>query len=383
MQYRRFGKSNFEVSALGFGCMRLPVVGGDMNVVDEPRAIEIIRYAIDQGVNYIDTAYPYHGGNSERVVGKALKDGYRQKVKVATKLPCWDVKAPEDFDLFLDEQCDRLQVDFIDIYMLHNLQATFWPQVRDLGALSWLDKIKSEGRIGEIGFSYHHNYELFKEIVDVYDWSFCQIQYNYMNENVQAGTPGLKYAAERDLAIIIMEPLLGGCLANPPNQVRKIWEDAPAKRTPADWALHWLWHKPEISIVLSGMSTMEQVEQNISSACNSGIGSLTDAELELFDRAREEYEHLSIVPCTQCGYCMPCPTGVDIPFNLQLYNDALVFGGTQEELNRNLYPGLPEDARAGACTACRECEEKCPQSIIISEWMPKIHERFKPRDTDK
>ena len=208
MQYRTFGRSDFRVSALGFGCMRLPVIGGDADAIDEPLAIRMLRHAIDQGVNYFDTAYPYHGGNSERVVGKALKDGYRRKVKIATKLPSWAVNQTSDFDRFLDEQCRRLQTDFIDFYLVHNLQATLWPKVRDLGVLDWLRRIKAEGRVGEVGFSYHHDYDLFASIVDAHDWAFCQIQYNYMNENVQAGTKGLHYAARKGLAVIVMEPLM-------------------------------------------------------------------------------------------------------------------------------------------------------------------------------
>ncbi len=376
MNYRRFGRLDFDVSALGFGCMRLPVLGGDYNAIDESLAIEMIRHAIDRGINYIDTAYPYHGGNSEGVVGKALRDGYRARVKLATKLPSWAVNEPADFDRFLNEQCERLQVDFIDFYLVHNLQALFWPQVRDLGVLDWLDRVKAEGRIGEVGFSYHHDYDLFTEIVDAYDWCFCQIQYNYMNEEVQAGTKGLLYAAEKDLAVIVMEPLLGGALANPPDKIREIFSEAPIRRTPADWALRWLWDKPEIATVLSGMSTMEQVEENLESVRRAELYSLADDELALIDRVRDAYERQRVVPCTKCGYCLPCPAGVDIPFNLQLYNDALVFGGNQKGLNQALYLGLSSEAKAAACDACHACEENCPQAIPISEWMPRVRERF-------
>jgi len=376
MKYRQFGRLDFDVSALGFGCMRLPTLGGDASVVDEPLAIDMLRYAIDHGVNYVDSAYGYHGGNSEKVVGKALEDGYREKVKVATKLPPWSVKEADDFDRILDDQMDRLQVDHIDVYLLHNLQAAFWPKIRDLGVLDWLTKIKADGRVSELGFSFHDSYELFTEIVDAYDWTFCQIQYNYMNEEVQAGTKGLEYAAEKGLAVVVMEPLLGGCLVNPPEPIQAIWDSAPAARTPADWALQWLWHKPEVSVVLSGMTAMEHVVENVESACRSGVGSLTEDDLKRFDQVRQEYEAINVVPCTRCGYCMPCSEGIDIPRNIQLYNDALVFGGNQAVLNRNLYHCLPEEARASVCAACRECEEKCPQDIEISEWMPKIAEQF-------
>jgi len=378
MQYRPFGRSDFHVSALGFGCMRLPTVGGDVNVIDEPRAIEMLRYAIDHGVNYLDTAHPYHGGHSERVLAKALRDGYREKVRVATKLPTWAVKEAGDFDRFLDEQLERLEADRVDFYLLHNLHAPFWAAARGLGVLDWLDRIQADGRAGAVGFSFHDTAELFTEVVDAYDaWALCQIQYNYMNETVQAGTKGLEYAAAKGLAVVVMEPLLGGCLAEAPEAAQAIWDAAPRRRSPAEWALQWLWDRPEIAVVLSGMSTMQQVVENVASASRSGVGSLTDDDLARIARVREHYESLHAIPCTRCGYCMPCPEGVDIPRNMQLYNDALVFGGNHQRLNRNIYHCMAESARAAACVACRECEEKCPQHIAVSEWMPRVHERFR------
>ena len=241
MKYRKFGKTGFNASALGFGCMRFPTTGSD-GAVDEPEAIRMVRYGIDSGINYIDTAYPYHGGDSERILGRALKDGYREKVRLATKLPIWEVKEAADFDRLLDEQLARLQTDCIDFYLLHNLQAPTWPKVRDLGVLDWLRKVKAAGKIGEMGFSYHDDYDTFVEIIDANpDWVFCQIQYNYMNEEVQAGTRGLEYAASKGLAVIVMEPLLGGCLATAPEPVKEVFELARSSRTPADWALQWLW----------------------------------------------------------------------------------------------------------------------------------------------
>lgn len=377
MKYRRFGKVDFEASALGFGCMRLPTKGGYSDI-DEPLAIEMLRSAIDRGVNYLDTAHVYHGGNSERVIAKALKDGYREKVKIADKLPVWEAKKPGDFDRLLNMELERLEVPQIDFYLLHNLQAPSWARVRDLGVLDWVEKTRADGRIGRIGFSYHDSYDTLTEIVEAYDgWSFCQIQYNYVNETVQAGTKGLEYAAEKGLAVVVMEPLLGGCLANPSEDIRAVMDSAPRKRTPADWALQWVWNKPEVSVVLSGMGTMEQVEQNIESACASGAASLTEEELHVIALVREKYEAVNPTGCTRCGYCVPCPTGVNIPLNMQLYDDMLVFKGNQEGLNRNLYNDMPEGARASACTECNECEEKCPQGIKVSEWMPRIHEKLK------
>ena len=377
MQYRPFGTLDFRVSALGFGCMRLPIVGGEPKAVDEPLAIAMIRRAIDAGVNYVDTAHGYHGGNSERVLAKALRDGYREKVRIATKLPTWAVKEPGDFDRLLDEQRERLEVERIDFYLLHNLQARFWPPVRDLGVRDWLDRARADGRVGEVGFSFHDSFAWLAEIVDAYDgWTVCQLQYNYVNERVQAGTRGVKYAADKGLAVVVMEPLLGGCLASPPEAIQAIFDAAPQQRTPADWALQWVWNQPEVAVALSGMSTMEQVEQNLASAAASGVGSLTEDDLEPIRQARKQHETLNPVPCTRCGYCMPCPEGVDIPRNLHLYNDALVFKGNQRDLNRNLYRLLPEQARAEACVACCKCEEACPQGIKISAWMPCIHDLF-------
>jgi len=377
MNCRRFGTLDFQVSALGFGCMRLPVLGGETSRINEPLAIEMLRTAIDHGVNYLDSAYPYHGGNSERLIAKALQGGYRDKVKVATKLPSWAVQEPADFERFLDEQRGRLQADRIDFYLLHNLQAGFWRRLRALGVLDWLEAARASGRVGHVGFSFHDSFDVFAEIVEAYrGWALCQIQYNYANERVQAGTEGLRYAAERGLAVVVMEPLLGGSLASPPEPIRALWAAAPSPRTPAEWALQWLWNKPEVSAVLSGMSTMAQVFENVASAGRSAVGSLTDGDLKLVERVRAAYEALYPVPCTRCGYCMPCPTGVNIPVNMQLYSDAVAFGGTHVQLNTNLYRGLPEEARAGACTACRACEEKCPQRIAVSEWMPRIHKHF-------
>ncbi len=377
MNYRKFGNIDFEVSALGFGCMRLPTRGKDEDI-DEPLAVEMLRYAIDQGVNYLDTAYPYHGGNSELLVGKALAGGYRDKVKVATKLPPWSVEKAEDFDRLLDEQSAKLQTEHIDFYLLHNLNRTWWPKLRDLGVVPWVEKILADGRIGNIGFSFHDDVEVFRRILDDYDgWSFCQIQYNYMGENVQAGTDGLRDAAGRGLAVVIMEPLMGGVLADPPEDVRTILEGGP-KRTAPDWALQWLWNQEEVSVVLSGMSTMEQVKQNVQSACRSSVGGLSAGDLERLARAREACEQLRPIPCTKCRYCMPCPNGVDIPTNLELYNDAVAFksNANARSLCRNLYAGVPEDQRAAACDDCKTCEPKCPQSIEVSSWMPRIHDEL-------
>ena len=371
MKYRKFGKTDALVSALGFGCMRLPTVDGVYENIDVPEATRMVRHAIDHGVNYIDTAYGYHGHNSELVVGRILQDGYRDKVYLATKLPCWEVKVAGDFDRLLNEQLEKLQTDYIDFYLLHALSSgeDSWPKVRDLGVLDWAQAALADGRIGHLGFSFHDDFDAFKEIVDATDlWTFCQIQYNYMDIENQAGTKGLQYAASKGLAVVIMEGLLGGKLVNPPLEVQALWDSAAIKRRPADWALQWLWNHPEVSFVLSGMSTMEQVEQNLASAGRSSTSVFTAEELALIDRVREKYNELCPIPCTDCKYCMPCPNEVNIPRNFSTYNQGSMYNIPDQA--REWYGDIAEENRASACIQCRECEEKCPQHIVISEWMP-------------
>jgi len=384
MKYREFGKSGWKVSALGFGVMRLPttdgpIIGPDRQIlerggnIDEDQAIRIIRHAIDKGVNYVDTAYVYQAGNSERVLGNALKEGYREKVKLATKSPVQLIEKADDYDRYLDEQLEKLQTDYIDYYLLHGLGAKSWKLVQDLGVLRRAESAVEDGRIGHIGFSFHDRYEVFQEIVDGYDrWEMCLIQHNYMDIENQAGTKGLKYAASKGLAVVIMEPLLGGNLANPAREIKAIFDEYDASRSPADWSLQWLWSQPEVSCVLSGMRSLEQVDGNIRSADASGIHPMSEEELDLLDRVRQKFKERGSIPCTKCGYCLPCPNGVDIPANFELYNQGLMY----EELFQPhfFYSGrLDEKERASSCEQCGECEEKCPQEIPISEWMPKVH----------
>ncbi|MEM3660312.1 MAG: aldo/keto reductase [Thermoproteota archaeon] len=377
MKYRRFGKLDWQVSALGFGCMRLPIIGNDHSKVDEPEAIRMIRYAIDHGVNYVDTAYPYHGGNGEIVVGKALRDGYRERVRLATKMPIWNINSREDMDRIFEEQLKKLQTEYVDFYLLHALNKNSWLKIKNLNVFDWAERVVSEDRIKHLGFSFHDDFEVFKEIIDAYKWTLCQIQYNYENEEVQAGTRGLKYAAGKGLAVVIMEPLLGGALANPPPAVKQIWDEAG--KDPVEMALQWLWNKPEVSVVLSGMSTMDQVKRNIEFASRSGVGILSDEDLKLIARVHMKYRELRPIPCTRCGYCMPCPNGVDIPENFEVYNHGVAYntiGAARRVYNNN----IPAERRASACVGCRTCEEKCPQKIKISEWMQKVDKelRFQP-----
>jgi predicted aldo/keto reductase-like oxidoreductase len=382
MQYRTFGRLDWEPSALGFGAMRLPRIDDDPGKIDEPLATRMIRYAIDHGVNYVDTAYPYHQQTSETFLGRALQDGYRERIKLATKLPTWLTKKEEDFDQYLDEQLGKLQTDHIDFYLLHGLNGERWPQLRDLGVLDWAEGAMADGRIGYLGFSFHDDYEAFQAIVDATDlWTFCQIQYNYMDVEYQAGTKGLRYAADKGLAVVVMEPIRGGRLAGKvPAPVQATWdswagrEGAPSHtRTPAEWALQWVWNQPEVSLLLSGMSAMQHVEENIASAERSGIGTLTEEELALYDRVRKEYEALCPIPCTDCKYCLPCPSGVNIPRVFQIYNDLMMYGDeNRAQMVYNAF--MKEDERANLCIECGDCLDKCPQMIEIPDWLAKAHE---------
>lgn len=355
--------------------MRFPTIEeGDKRVIEEIESTKMVEYAFEHGVNYIDTAYPYHGGQSEVFVGKLFKhNNYHEKVKVATKLPAWLTNEKADFDKYFNEQLQRLQMEYVDFYLLHGLNAKSWPKVRDLGVLDWAEQQIADGRIKHLGFSFHDKPPVFIEIVDAYDWTFCQVQYNYMDIDEQAGTAGVKHAAAKGLAVIVMEPILGGRLVDPPQPVQAIWDRAEKNRTAADWALQWIWNQPEISVILSGMSTMQQVEENVAGADVSGVNILTEADLALVDKVREQYRQLETIPCTVCEYCMPCPSGVNIPRNFSIYNMGVVYD--KPKIARNGYKNwLPDDKKAKNCTQCQECEEKCPQSIPISQWMPVVHE---------
>lgn len=376
MEYRQFGRLDWQPSALGFGCMRLPVREGDNSRIDEPEAARMLLKAIDLGVNYLDTAYPYHGGTSEDFIGRTLQGEYREKVKLATKLPSWKIEKTEDFDYFLNEQLKRLQTEQIDFYLLHTLNQATWSKIERLGVLPWLEKARADGRIAYLGFSFHDELSVFKSIVDAYqDWDFCQIQYNYIDQSYQAGKSGLRYAAERGLGVVIMEPLRGGRLVDPPDKVQALWATACEQRSPVDWALQWLWNQPEVSLVLSGMSTMEQVEENAVSASRSGVGSLLKSEVELVAQVKKTYEGYALIPCTRCGYCIPCPEGVDIPRILHLYNDGLMFDKMERSAS-DYIRFVPDENKADLCAVCGECQEKCPQDIPIPDWLEKIHHEF-------
>jgi len=375
MQYRSFGKLDWKASALGFGCMRFPSLDHAPNSpnIDEAEASRMLRYAIDHGVNYVDTAYPYHGGQSEVMVGKALKDGYREKVKLATKLPVWLVESPADFDRLLNEQLAKLQTDHIDFYLLHALSHSRWQNiVLKHKLLDRAEAALADGRIRHLGFSFHDEYPAFEEIVNGSDlWSFCQIQYNYMDAENQAGVRGLKLAADKGLGVVVMEPLMGGRLADPPKDVLEAMESYSVRRTPVEWALDWLWDQPEVSVILSGMSTMAQVEENLNFAARSCPQSFSAAEQALIANVREKYRARIAIPCSKCGYCMPCPNGVNIPGNFEYFNYAHLYDNV-EDARFKYQIFLTEAQRSSACIACGVCEQLCPQKIEISQWMPKV-----------
>ena len=374
MQYRIVPKNGDKLSILGFGCMRLPM---KEQVIDEERAIKQIRLAIENGVNYVDSAPPYHMGESEKVLGKALLDGYRSKVKIATKLTPFMLHKAEDMEKMLNTQLQKLQTDHIDYYLLHGLEAEFWKKMQRFGALKFLEKAKKEGKIVNMGFSFHGSISTFKEIIEANDWTMCQIQYNFLDEKLQAGTEGLKYAASKKLAVMVMEPLRGGSLANKlPAEAKKIYDSAPIKRTPAEWGLRWVWNHPEVTLVLSGMNQEKQILENIATAESALPNSMNPNELEVIKSVSDAHRKLLKVSCTGCQYCMPCPNGVNIPRNFQAYNDLYLSGDEQQA--RGMYAmflmggltGIRADA--ALCKDCKQCIVRCPQGINIPEKLEEV-----------
>jgi predicted aldo/keto reductase-like oxidoreductase len=372
MQYTKFKKLDFNVSRLGLGCMRLPMqntaeAAKDNSLIDEAAAIAMIRHAIDQGVNYVDTAYAYHDGKGEIVVGKALKDGYREKVKLTTKSPSWLMNKPEDFERIFNEQLGKLQVDYVDFYLLHALGEDLWPRVKKLGVFDFLDRQIKAGKIKNAGFSFHGELATFNEIIDSYDWKLCQIQLNLIDTDYQAGLEGMQYAASKGIPVVVMEPVKGGSLAkNVPQDIMNIWNEAAVKRTPVDWALRWLCNMPEVTLILNGVSDMNQLKENLKTFETALPGSMSASEQDLVKRVQQLYKEKIKVGCTSCSYCMPCPSGVAIPDIFGMYNNSSVFGNIEE--NCWNYKKLIKDGRdASKCVECGNCESICPQRISIIE----------------
>lgn len=372
MLYRKIGRTGYEASILSMGCMRLPMLEQKnppkdfierQRAVNEEKALELIEYAIEHGINYFDSAYMYHAGNSELILGKAIK-GKRDKLIITTKSPVMMIQKHEDFDRILDEQLKRLDTDHLDFYLLHGLAKETWEKAKALKVFDFLDRIQKDGRVKHAGFSFHDKLEVFRDIIDAYPWAACQIQYNYFDENYQAGKEGLKYATSKGIGVIVMEPLRGGRFTKRiPDAVQRIWDTAEIKRSPAEWGLRWVANHPEVSVILSGMTTMEQLKENIGIADEFKPKSLTQKELGIIDRVVKAYKDIMAVGCTTCNYCMPCPNGVNIPMIFSLYNDVVMFKDDMPVIMYNTM--VPPDQNATNCIECGECEDKCPQHIEI------------------
>ncbi len=374
MLYRKLAGEN--VSILGFGCMRFPTIDNDTKNINKDLAIEMMRYAIDNGVNYVDTAIPYHGEMSEPLVGEALQDGYREKVKLATKLSGWYIKEHEDFEKMIEGQLQRLKTKCIDFYLVHALDKDSWDKLKKLGVIEFLNKIKSEGKVKHIGFSFHGEYKEFEYIIDDYLWEFCQIQLNYLDEEYQAGIKGLKYAKDKELDVIIMEPLKGGRIVNNiAEPIKEIMNRSEEKKAPIEWGLRYVWNFPEVSLILSGMSEMSHVRENII-LCNKGhANNMTDEDLKILKDVDRYYKQKIKVGCTDCKYCMPCPVGVNIPACFELYNDASMFDDV-EGVGKMYNRFIGDDKKASKCVSCGECVQKCPQNINIPEKLKEVVNAF-------
>jgi len=370
MRYREMPKNGDRLSILGFGCMRLPERRGK---IVEDRAVRQVRDAIDRGVNYLDTALPYHMGAAEPFLARALAGGFRERVRLATKLPPWSVKRREDMDAILTSQLERLATDRIDYYLVHALKPASWKKMKALGVREFLDAALADGRIGAAGFSFHGDTETFRQIVDEYDWTCALVQYNYLDEHNQAGIEGIRYAAEKRVGVLVMEPLRGGKLARVvPEEVAAVWNEAPVKRSPAEWALRWVWNHPEVVVALSGMNDEAHVEENARIAGEAEPGSLTEEELALVGRAAEAYRARMRAGCTGCRYCMPCPHGVDIPGCLEALDTLSLMGdrGVQRINYLMRVGGIMNDDEPGYASYCQECGKclaACPQQIPIPE----------------
>ena len=377
MLYRTIPAVGKELSILGFGCMRLPVTAG--GGIDEPAAERLMRAAFDGGINYFDTAWPYHEGKCEEFVGRAIK-GYRDRITLATKLPVWLVHEPKDMDDFLEKQLGFLRTDHVDLYLLHSLSAARWRKMTEMGALEFMERAKASGKIRHIAFSFHDGLDTFRTIVDAYPWDMCQIQYNLLDRNFQAGAAGLEYAAAKGIGVVVMEPLKGGNISLPVpeplrDEAREAGYDSPNL---ADLGLRWVWDHPGVSVVLSGMTTPEQLSQNLASADRGRPGGLSDAQRRFADRVWKFFFDRMRVPCTACAYCKPCPQGVDIPQCFTNLNTAAISGNWELQGRNYRYVLAPDrdGKRASACVSCGACVPKCPQGIPIPEKLREVAEAF-------
>ncbi|MDD1775561.1 MAG: aldo/keto reductase [Methanobacterium sp.] len=382
MLYREMGDTDEKVSILGFGCMRLPT-DGRYEHIDRKKATSLLDFALESGVNYLDTAYTYHGinlregGDSELFLGEYLQDKVvREDVYLSTKLPSWLINEKRDLDKYLNSQLKRLKTDYIDFYLLHSVKERNWSHLEEVGVLDFLDAALADGRIRYTGFSSHDNTELFNDVVDAYKWDMCLIQYNYLDENIQVGRKGLKHANSRKMGVAVMEPLKGGVLADYiPEEIAEIWDNAPVQRTPAEWALRYLWNHKEINTVLSGMHNMQHLVENIFTAAEGEPQSLTSQELKIMEEVKKLYKDKIAVECSRCEYCMPCPNGVNIPQCLSYLNQAAMLNDAQN-VHTQYHFMLKDDEKADNCLGCGLCEEICTQNIPIREKIKQVKLEF-------
>jgi hypothetical protein len=369
MRYAELGSTGLRVSALGLGAMRLPHAEGDPSAIDRRRAFEMVDEALSLGVNYFDTAYPYHGGRSESFLGEALEGRAREDLVVVTKMPSWKVESGEDFDRFLDEQLRRLRTDSLELYLLHALNARHWERLSGLGVLSWAERKIEDGVIGGLGFSFHDSPDVFGRILGAWDrWAQVLLMYNYIDRDYQAGAEGVREAHGRGVGVAVMEPLRGGLLAGElPPEVGRSLDEADLGHGHVDLALQWLWSQPEVSVVLSGMSSLQQIRENCASASRSRPGLLSGDRMEAVERAGDLLRCRSVSGCTGCRYCMPCPEGVAIPEALEALDTAAIF--EDMEAARRQYGLLGGEKDARACVGCGACEEACPQSVEIIDML--------------
>ncbi len=373
MLYRKMSSTGDKVSVLGFGCMRFPT--DDDGNIKKNESEKMLDYAVDNGVNYFDTAWPYHGEKSEPFIGSYFQDN-RKDIYLATKLPSWKIEKPEDLDEYFKKQLKRLKTDYIDYYLLHALNKKRWEKLLENDIFDFIEDIKKKNKIRAIGFSFHGKLETFKDIIDSYDWDFCQIQYNFMDTDYQAGREGLRYAADKGIDLVIMEPLRGGMLTNNvPEDIQEIWNNLGENSSPAEWALRWVWNHSEVTVTLSGMSNMNHVKENVDVSDKAAANSLTDKQLSIIDKVRKTYDERTRVNCTNCKYCMPCPNGVNIPGAFRFYNNAYIYN--EFERMKNFYNrALDDDSKASKCIECGECLDKCPQNISIIEKLKEVAEAF-------
>ena len=380
MQYRPYGKMGFDVSLFGMGCMRLPrreKADGSVEI-DREKAIEMIQYAADHGVNYFDTAYGYHREKSESLVGEALDGGYRQRVHIATKQPFAVMKDKGEIRRNLENTLKKLRTDYLDVYLIHNIQKKDWPGIQQMDVIGEFEKFKSEGLLRGIGFSYHGELPTFREILDYYpDWAMCQVQQNLLDVDREVTEEAIALAGQKGCALVIMEPLRGGGLASTPKDVAQLYEQFPVKRSAAEWAFHHVYNYPQVSCILSGVTTMEQLKDNIEifSKKDAVPGCMAPEEKELLKKVKQAYESRVTIPCTGCEYCLPCPKGVAIPQIFQLYNQGMMFEAFDQPKRSYMFQRNAGHDQPN-CVACGACEKKCPQHIEIIKQLKLAHSKL-------